>query len=318
MADAANFDDIYMSIVVPVFNEEDSIPLLHKELLRASSDLPRSEIIYVDDGSSDSSATVIKGLLREGASIRLIRLGRNLGQSAAFAAGFHAARGRVIATLDADLQNDPADIPRLLSRLEDGVDIVSGWRKDRQDARIRRNLLSRVANRLISKATGVKLHDFGCSLKVYRADALREIMLIGEMHRFIPALAAYQGASVVEVPVNHRSRQYGNSKYGTGRVIRVLLDALLLVFMRRYLARPIHFFGTIGLTFVFLSNAFLGASLVLKYLYDVSMISTPLPTLSGLLFLIGILAVLLGLSTEITVRTFFRTDSNLTKYFEED
>jgi len=313
-----SFEDIHLSIVVPVFNEEDSIPLLHEELLCVSSDLPRSEIIYVDDGSSDSSAAAISALARENASVRLVRHRRNLGQSAAFASGFHAARGRVIATLDADLQNDPADIPKLLNHLEDGVDIVSGWRKDRQDARIRRNLLSRVANRLISKATGVKLHDFGCSLKVYRAEALHEIILIGEMHRFIPALAAFQGANVVEIPVNHRRRQYGESKYGTGRVIRVLLDALLLVFLRRYLPRPIHFFGTIGLTFVFLSITFLAASIFLKYAKQTPMISTPLPTLSGVLFLVGILAVLLGLSTEITVRTFFRTDSNLTKYFEED
>lgn len=241
-------DDIDVSIVVPIFNEEENVPHLFQALSDALATLTRRyEIILIDDGSTDDSWERMKICAAERDHIRLIRFRRNFGQTAAMSAGFHESRGQVIITMDADLQNDPEDIPRLLERTDQGIDVVSGWRKNRQDPFINRRLPSILANALISRITGVALHDYGCTLKAYRREVVKNLDLYGEMHRFIPALASWVGATLDEVPVNHRARRFGKSKYGISRTLRVLLDLLTVKFLLSYSTHPIQIFGKIGL-----------------------------------------------------------------------
>ncbi len=236
-----------VSVVVPVFNEEESVDILCRSLHEALSGLGRSyEIVLVDDGSKDGTWAKLNDLIKEYPCFRLIRFRRNFGQTAAMSAGFHAAAGEIIVTLDADLQNDPADIPKLLERMDDGYDVVSGWRRDRKDPFINRRLPSMLANGLISKITGVALHDYGCTLKAYRRDIIKQVHLYGEMHRFIPALASWVGGTVDEVVVNHHARRFGTSKYGISRTFRVVLDLMTVKFLMHYSTRPIHIFGKIG------------------------------------------------------------------------
>lgn len=243
-------DAISFSVVVPVYNEEENVALLCKAIHDAVSPLDRTyEVILVDDGSSDETWPLLTKELATYPHFRLFRLRRNFGQTAAMSAGFHQARGDVIVTMDADLQNDPADIPKLLAISDTGVDVVSGWRKDRKDAFINRRLPSMIANSLISKITGVFLHDYGCTLKVYRREVVEKFHLYGDMHRFIPALASWVGASVDEVPVNHRARQFGTSKYGISRTFRVILDLITVKFLLRYSTHPIQMFGKVGMFF---------------------------------------------------------------------
>ncbi len=239
-----------VSVIAPVYNEEENVPLLCEALHEVLSKLNRSyEVILVDDGSSDTTWDK----LREGADLypnfQCIKLRRNFGQTAAMSAGFHASRGNVVITMDADLQNDPADIPLLLERSDAGADVVSGWRKDRKDPFINRRLPSMLANSLISKITGVFLHDYGCTLKAYRREVVEKLHLYGEMHRFIPALASWVGATLEEVPVNHRARQFGKTKYGISRTFRVILDLMTVKFLLRYSTHPIQMFGKIGAFF---------------------------------------------------------------------
>jgi len=239
-----------VSVIAPVYNEEENVPLLCEALHNALSPLDRTyEVILVDDGSTDTSWEK----LCEGADkyphIEVLRLRRNFGQTAAMSAGFHASRGKVVITMDADLQNDPADIPMLLERSDAGADVVSGWRKDRKDAFINRRLPSMLANALISKITGVYLHDYGCTLKAYRREVVERLHLYGDMHRFIPALASWVGATLDEVPVNHRARQFGTTKYGISRTFRVILDLMTVKFLLRYSTHPIQMFGKIGAFF---------------------------------------------------------------------
>lgn len=237
-----------VSVVVPVYNEEESVDLLCEKLHDSLSKLDRSyEMILVDDGSSDRTWELLVAATKRIPHLRVIRFRRNFGQTAAMSAGFHAARGDVVVTLDADLQNDPADIPKLLERIDAGYDVVSGWRKDRKDTFINRRLPSIIANGMISKMTGVALHDYGCTLKAYRRDIIKSVHLYGEMHRFIPALASWVGGRIDEVVVTHHARQFGKSKYGISRTFRVLLDLMTVKFLLQYSTRPIQVFGRMGL-----------------------------------------------------------------------
>ncbi len=297
--------DVALSIVIPIYNEEGNIEPLYREIREALQGLEvEYEILAVDDGSTDDSFTVLKRVHEEEPRVRVIRFRRNFGQTAAFAAGFDVARGEMIVTLDADLQNDPADIPRLLAKLEEGYDVVSGWRVDRHDPFLTRRFPSMLANWLISEITGVRLHDYGCSLKAYRREVVKNIRLYGELHRFIPALASWMGVRVTEVPVNHRPRGSGRTKYGLSRTIRVLLDLLTVRFLLSYSTRPVQIFGLLG----FLS--FLIGGVLLAYLGFVRVVlqqpiaDRPLVLLAILLTMVGVQLVTMGLLGELVVRTY--------------
>ncbi len=298
-----------ISLVVPLFNEGRSVPELTGELISALVELGRPyEIIYVDDGSLDDTAAVIAGLAAVHPEIRGLNLARNYGQSSAMQAGFDAARGDIVICLDGDLQNDPGDIPRLVRVLEeDGVDLVSGWRRRRQDSAVR-VLMSRLANRLISRLTGVRLHDIGCSLKAYRRGVLSRIRLYGEMHRFIPVLLAETGAKISEIEVNHRPRQHGRSKYHLDRTVRVLLDLLLVLFYTRYRQRPMHFFGGAGLAAAAPGGLICLYLLILK-LGGASIGDRPLLLLGVMLLITGVTLTGLGLVAELLVRLLHESDN---------
>ena len=293
-----------LSVVVPLYNEEESLPHLVEQLLQALRPSgERFELVLVNDGSSDRTAEVLEQLSHEVPELVAVLLRKNYGQTAAMAAGFDAAQGDVIVSLDGDLQNDPADIPMLLAKLREGYDLVSGWRHQRQDAALQRKLPSRIANRLIGRVTGVKLHDYGCSLKAYRREVLADMRLYGELHRFLPALAFIEGARITEVKVNHRARQYGSSKYGIDRTFRVLMDLLTVWFMKRFLTRPMYVFGFGGLI------AMLGSLLASTYLLAVKIMggdigNRPLLTLAVVLGLAGIQLFCFGLLGELLIRTY--------------
>ncbi len=299
-----------ISIVVPVFNEEDSLPELERALFDAAAGfgLP-FEIIAVNDGSSDRSAEVLKEIAARHPEFKVVNFRRNFGQTAAMMAGINYASGDVIVSIDSDLQNDPADIPRLLKKLDEGYDVVSGWRQDRKDAAITRNFVSRVANRLISWISGVSLHDYGCTLKAYRRDVIEGVKLYGEMHRFIPIYAKAEGARIAEIAVNHRPRRFGSSKYGLERTLKVILDLLVISFLDRYFSKPIYVFGGFGAASMIAAIGCLFWMLYLKIVEGISMILTPLPMLSAMLFLIGIMGILMGLLAEILVRVYFESQS---------
>lgn len=296
---------LVISVVVPVYNEEESIASLRQQLTDALEQSGYSfEIIIVDDGSRDGSFAILREWALADPRVTAVRFRRNFGQTAAFSAGFNQARGQVVVTMDADLQNDPLDIPKLMAKIEEGYDIVSGWRKDRQDRFLDRKLPSMLANRLISNVTDVKLHDYGCSLKAYRRDVLQHVRLYGELHRFIPALASQVGGSVAEVPVNHRSRQFGRSKYGISRTVRVMLDLITVWFLGAYSTRPIHVFGALGLL-----SAFGGvlAGLYLTYhklILGEDIGQRPLLLLAVLLVVIGVQLITMGLLGEMVTRTY--------------
>jgi len=294
-----------LSVVIPIFNEEGNIGPLYSRLKESLEDLQVDyEIIMVDDGSTDGSFEILKGLQAKDPLLRVVHLRRNFGQTAAFAAGFDYARGEVIVTLDADLQNDPADIPALLDKIEEGYDVVSGWRVERKDPFLSRRLPSMMANSLISKVTGVRLHDYGCSLKAYRREVIEAIDLYGELHRFIPALASWMGISLAEVPVSHQERRFGRSKYGLSRTIKVLLDLLTVRFLLSYSTRPIHIFGSVGLL-AFLVGILLGGYLTyIKFAYHQDIGGRPLLLLAILLMVVGIQTVTMGLLGELIVRTY--------------
>ena len=293
-----------LSVVVPLYNEEESLPHLVEQLLAAlRPGGERFELVLVNDGSSDGTAAVLERLSGEVPELVAVLLRKNYGQTAAMAAGFDAATGEIIVSLDGDLQNDPADIPMLLAKLREGYDLVSGWRHQRQDAALQRKLPSRIANRLIGRVTGVKLHDYGCSLKAYRREVLSDMRLYGELHRFLPALAFIEGARITEVKVNHRARQYGSSKYGIDRTFRVLMDLLTVWFMKRFLTRPMYVFGFGGLIAMF------GSLLASTYLLVVKLMggdigNRPLLTLAVVLGLAGIQLFCFGLLGELLIRTY--------------
>jgi len=294
-----------ISVVIPLYNEEESVPQLYEELTATLEATGHPyEIIVVDDGSSDSSFDHLQRLHELDPRLKVIRFRRNFGQTAAFAAGFDAAQGDVIVTLDADLQNDPADIPRLLTKANEGYDVVSGWRVKRRDP-FHRRLPSQVANWLISRVTGVRLHDYGCSLKVYRREVVKNIRLYGELHRFIPAIASWMGVSIAEIQVNHRPRSFGRSKYGTvTRTVKVFLDLLTVRFLLSYATRPIHVFGGLGLLAVGAGSA-LGLYLTyVKLVLREDIGNRPLLTLAVLLMIVGVQMISMGLLGELVVRTY--------------
>jgi glycosyltransferase involved in cell wall biosynthesis len=296
-----------ISVVIPVYNEGEALAELHRELADALDQLEQStEIIFVDDGSSDGSSTMLDDLAQNNPRIQVVHFRRNYGQTAALMAGFQHSTGEVIIPMDADGQNDPADIPRLLDRLAEGFDVVSGWRTPREDG-LSRRLPSIVANRLISSLLGVPLHDYGCTLKAYRREVIEDVRLYGEMHRFIPIYASWEGARVTELPVSHRARQHGNSKYGLDRITRVFLDLVMLYFIDRALDRPMQFFGKLGLAFCSLAALTFGGALALKYGYGTSLIQTPLPLLAATIGLSGILCILLGVLAEVQTRIYFES-----------
>ncbi len=297
-----------ISIVIPLYNEEDSIPQLHAALDAAIANYGQpAEVIIVDDGSRDRSFALLKEIADRDRRFTVIRFRRNFGQTAAFAAGFAQARGEFVITMDADLQNDPMDIPLLMAKADEGYDIVSGWRKNRQDRWLDRKLPSMIANRLISNVTDVRLHDYGCSLKAYRTEVLKQVRLYGELHRFIPALASQVGATVTEVPVNHRSRQFGRSKYGISRTIRVMLDLITVWFLGAYATRPIHVFGTLGLASMGVGVLFGLYLTFLKLFFGVSIGNRPLLQLAILLVVIGVQLVTMGLLGEMITRTYYES-----------
>jgi len=289
-----------------VYNEEEALPAFFRVLAETLDQLPQSaEIIFADDGSTDGSAGRLDAIAETDPRVRVLHLSRNYGQTAALMAAIQNSSGDVVIPMDGDGQNDPADIPALLAKLAEGFDVVSGWRVAREDNALTRRLPSIVANSLISALFHVPLHDYGCTLKAYRREVVEDVRLYGEMHRFIPIYAAWEGARVTEIAVSHHPRRFGKSKYGIGRVARVLLDLLIVYFIDRAFDRPIQFFGKLGLGFLVLSVAALGWALVLKYTANISLIQTPLPLLAATIGLSGVLFLLLGIIAEVQVRIYY-------------
>jgi glycosyltransferase involved in cell wall biosynthesis len=296
----------YLSVVIPVYNEEESLPGLGEEVSAVMESLNKPyEVLLVDDGSTDASFAGIQDLTKRHKGFKGLRLGRNVGQTAAVSAGIAQARGEIIGMLDADRQNDPKDIPMLLAKFDEGYDVVSGWRKDRQDPGLTRILPSRIANGLISWITGVHLHDYGCTLKLYRSVYLKSVRLYGEMHRFIPAFAGFLGARIIEVPVNHRARALGVSKYGLGRTFKVVLDLITVKFMDSYMAKPIYLFGGSGLLMGGLGVVMAAYTLYHKFVHHVFVKDQPLFQVSIFFALAGLQLLLLGLVAEILIRVYF-------------
>jgi dolichol-phosphate mannosyltransferase len=295
-----------ISVVIPVYNEAEALPELYRALSDTLDRLPQSaEIIFADDGSKDGSAAALDGFAEGDPRVRVLHLSRNYGQTAALMAAIQNSTGDVVIPMDGDGQNDPADIPRLIAKLAEGFDVVSGWRTTREDNALTRRLPSVIANRLISALLHVPLHDYGCTLKAYRREVVEDVRLYGEMHRFIPIYAAWEGARVTELAVAHHPRRFGRSKYGIGRVFRVLLDLLIVYFIDRAFDRPIQFFGKLGVGFLVLSVAIFGWALVLKYAWDLSLIQTPLPLLAATIGLSGVLFLLLGIIAEVQARIYY-------------
>ena len=299
-----------ISVFLPVYNEEPNLPPLHAKLDEALGKLGRSaEIVFVDDGSTDDSLRVLREIVAKDDRVRVVALKRNYGQTAAMAAGIDAASGEVLIPMDADLQNDPADITRLLQKLDEGYDVVSGWRKNRKDKMVTRKVPSMIANRLISWIGGVPLHDYGCSLKAYRRESLQDVRLYGEMHRFIPIYAAWAGARVTEIPVEHHARTMGKSKYGLSRTLKVVFDLITIKFMASYQTKPIYVFGSFGML-AFLISILSGLYAVfLKYTGEADYVQTPLPILSVVMFAVGIQFLLMGLLAEMLVRTYHESQA---------
>lgn len=323
-------EPIDLSIVVPVYNEEENLRPLLAEITAALKDKPiRYEVVLVDDGSSDGSFAVMKALHQVDDRVVAIQFRRNHGQTAAFAAGFDLARGRYILTMDADRQNDPADIPQMLKKLEEGYDVVNGWRENRQDAFLMRKLPSFVANRLIARLTDVPLRDRGCSLRVFRAEVTKELKLYGELHRFIPEMVSFAGFSMAEVPVNHRARVAGQSKYGISRTFRVIVDLMTILFLRKYSDRPMHLFGLMGVSFgglgvlagLYLTWLKIWAGIQASHFWtgfrDFNIGERPLLLLAVLLVILGVQFLVMGLIAELIVRTYYESQNKTVYYIRQ-
>ncbi|HYC01516.1 MAG TPA: glycosyltransferase family 2 protein [Candidatus Limnocylindrales bacterium] len=296
---------VEVSVVLPVYNEQDNIEPLHAELTEVLSALGRSyEIIYTDDGSRDRSPQILRRIQERDSNVRVVLFRRNFGQTAAVAAGLERTRGAIVVTLDSDRQNDPRDIPRLIAKLEEGYDLVSGWRQDRKDELVRRRMPSVAANAMIRAITGVHIHDYGCMLKAYRGEVARSLRLYGEMHRFIPAIACDLGAKVTEIVVNHRPRVAGSSKYGLSRVVRVVLDLLTVKFLSVYSTRPIHVFGVMGVLLGGAGAAVLALLGVQKIVFGMPLAGRPILLLAILLVVTGVQLVTMGLLGEMLARTY--------------
>lgn len=299
---------VTLSLILPVKNERENLVSLLAEIASSIARFPEAEVIAVDDGSTDGTLEELKRLMPQYPMLRIIQLARNYGQTAAISAGMEAARGDVFLPMDSDGQNDPADIPRFLVKLEEGYDVVSGWRKARKDKWLR-SLLSRVANRLIRRASGQEVHDYGCTMKAYRKETVKNLGMFGDMHRFLAAYTAMHGARIAEIEVHHRPRMHGKSKYGFGRIWRVILDLILLVFFLNSFTRPMHFFGGIGLLFNILGVMTIVAALLWRQLGDVSLIETPLPVLAALFIILGVQCLLMGVLAEMSMRTYFQAQN---------
>lgn len=306
-----------LSLFLPVLDEEENLRPMHAKIQSALDALGKTaEVIYVDDGSTDKSLEILKELAASDNRVRVISLRRNYGQTAAMSAGIDAAKGDILIPMDADLQNDPADIKRLLEKLNEGYDVVSGWRKNRQDKLISRKIPSQIANRIISWIGGVPLHDYGCSLKAYRRDVIQDVRLYGEMHRFIPIYASWAGARVAEIPVDHHARTMGKSKYGISRTVKVVFDLMTIKFMASYGTKPIYVFGTFGM-FAFFASVFAGLYAVFMKLasriglpqFHADFVETPLPVLCIVMFAISIQFFLMGLLAELLVRTYHESQN---------
>ncbi len=312
----AGVEDAYrrpelLSVILPVFNEAHNLKELLPALFRSLEDLGLSyEVLVVDDGSIDQTGEIVRQLARP--QLRLIQLRRNAGQTAALMAGIRFSKGDILISMDGDFQNDPADIPQLLAKLDQGYDLVSGWRKDRKDARLRRNLPSWLANRLISAVSGVHLHDYGCTLKAYRRQALQGVQLYGEMHRFIPIYAYWNGARVTEIPVRHHARRHGISHYSLIRIPKVLFDLLVVVFLHRFAQRPMYVFGGVGLINFGVGVIAGSAALYYKFVDHEAFIKTPLPLLFVMAFITGVMCFLMGLLAELLVRTYYESQNKPT------
>jgi glycosyltransferase involved in cell wall biosynthesis len=307
-----------VSVITPIYGEEGNIDPLFCALLPVLKALGRDfEIIAVNDGSHDSSLQRLRAASANIPQLRVIDFRRNYGQTAAIMAGIDYASGGIIITIDADLQNDPGDIPTLLAKLDEGFDVVSGWRQVRKDHAFRRNFLSRVANSIISWISGVHLKDYGCTLKAYRSDVLKDVRLYGEMHRFIPIYASWMGARTTEIPVRHHPRRLGYSKYGLERITKVILDLMVVKFLDQHFVKPIYVFGGFGL--FTLAVSFISAAIVLylKIFKGISMILTPLPLLTALTFLVGFMSLLMGLLAEMLVRTYFESQGRASYHVRE-
>jgi len=294
-----------ISVTVPIYNEEENIPLLYEQVREALDGLNRRwELVLVNDGSTDGSRAALDQLAANDKRVKVIHFRRNFGQTAAMMAGFDYAKGDIIIPMDGDLQNDPSDIPRLIAKLDEGYDVVSGWRKKRQDARITRKLPSAIANRLISSILGVRLHDYGCSLKAYRKDVIKGVKLYGEMHRFVPVYASWQGARVAEIAVDHHARRFGQSKYGLERTMKVVLDLIVVKFLAKYAQKPMYVFGAFGLGSLVLS-VFSGCwALYLKLFENTTLVQTPLPLIFVMTAILGFMCILMGLLAELLTRTY--------------
>lgn len=309
---------MYLSVVVPVYNEFENIPLLYDAVAKALDELNKEwELILVNDGSKDNSLDALKEVAaKDSQHVKVIGLRRNFGQTAAIAAGVDHASGEIIVLMDADLQNDPTDIPAMLAKLDEGYDLVSGWRKDRQDPFLR-SFISRIANRIICKVTGVNLHDYGCTLKAYRREVITGFRLYGEMHRFIPAFANTFGAKIVEMPVKHHPRVLGKSKYGFERIVKVILDLITVKFLSSYADKPIYLFGGAGLCLSGISFLVLLFLAIRRIFWGVSVMASPLFMISIMVFILGFLSILMGLIAELLVRTYHESQGKTVYHIRE-
>ncbi len=299
-----------ISLILPVYNEEENVIPQYDKIIQSLKEVKHPhEIIFINDGSTDSSGDLLSKLAKKDKNVKIIHFRRNFGQTAAMSAGIDYSSGDIIILMDSDLQNDPDDINLLISKIDEGYDVVSGWRKHRKDKLFTRRIPSIIANKIISKVTGVKLHDLGCSLKAYRGEVIRQVNLYGEMHRFIPVHASWIGAKITEVPVKHHARQFGNSKYGMKRTIKVLLDLITVKFLGSYSTKPIYVFGGSGIILLLFSMLSGSAVLVMKIFYNHSMVRNPLLLLTIMLIILSILFVHIGILAEMLVRIYHETQT---------
>ena len=299
-----------LSVIIPIYNEAEGIDMLFKKLKEVLA-IHEYEIIAVNDGSKDNSWSELLKVAGNDKHIKLINFRRNYGQTAAINAGIQSASGDIIVMIDSDLENDPADIPKLLSKLDEGFDVVSGWRKERWEKQvITRKLPSMLANKLISKVSGVNLHDYGCTLKVYKKEFIKDVKLYGEMHRFIPIFCKWQGGKITEIPVRYTPRKYGKGNYGLSRTYKVILDVLLIKFLDKYMQRPIHFFGGAGILSFIVMFLATGLAVYFKLTHQKDFVQTPLPTIAAMFFLVGVLMILLGILSEMLMRIYYESQES--------
>jgi len=311
-------DSVDVTVFIPVYNEEESLRPLQEKINQVFGGLNISyEVIYVDDGSKDKSFEILQEIAQANPSVKVVKFRRNYGQTAAMSAGIDHAQGKVLIPMDSDLQNDPQDIPRLLEKINEGYDVVSGWRKNRKDTYIDRKLPSMIANKLISVISGVSLHDYGCSLKAYRSEVLKDIRLYGELHRFIPICASWAGARVTEIPVNHYERQFGKSKYGINRTFKVILDLFILKFLTDYLTKPIYFFGTISIASMVLSILAFVTAVWLRVFEGIQLDGTPLPVLGAMFFTVSVQILLIGVLADLVMRTYYESQGKRPYYIDK-